>query len=49
LDHFVRSSLDDIGPSCEDPGIAVMKEKNQLQFDYDELVKSLAPRVDVLY
>ena len=47
LDEFNCSTLDDVGPLGGDPGMAVLKDMNDLEAGHEEFVKSLAPRVDL--
>jgi uncharacterized protein YfeS len=48
LAEFNRDQMDDVGPLGGDQGIAVLKEMNDLEVGHDEVVKSLAPRADVM-
>jgi uncharacterized protein YfeS len=48
LDSLNRFTLDDVGPYGADQGMAVLKDMNELQSGYEELLKSFGPRVDMM-
>jgi hypothetical protein len=49
LNEFNRDQMDDVGPvGGTEQAMKILQEMNSLVDDHEEVVKSLAPRADVL-